>query len=265
MVAQHVLELDRVSVKAGSRFLLADIDLRVESSELVVIVGPNGAGKSTLLRLAAGLLRASGGVVRLDGVPMADLSPRERAGKIGWLPQRPEVSESITVLDLVATGRFRFRESEERTRNAALSALAKLDVSALASRTVPSLSGGELQRVAFATVLAQECPLLLLDEPSASLDPSHQIAIYTFIGELRRAGAGVLCVTHDINLLGHAIQGSEEARIVGLAKGSVRFVERYGAELLPDKLADLFDVEMRKVDLDGHSLIVATRRRGKTE
>jgi iron complex transport system ATP-binding protein len=258
------LELDGVTVRAGARTLVDRVNLRLEPSDLVAIVGPNGAGKSTLLRVAAGLIAPSSGEVRVDGRPLSSFPPRLRAGRIAWLPQRPEVTEPIEAVDLVSTGRFRFRESAGRTREAALAALARLGVIELARRTVNSLSGGELQRVMLATVVAQDSPLILLDEPSAALDPLQQIELYAFIGELRRGGIGVLCVTHDVNLLGFAVRRDEAARlrVVGLQAGAERFAVPYDAPDLANRLADLFDVELSEWRAGERRVLLPSGRRG---
>src|SRR5262249_2193811 len=151
--------------------------LRLTESDFVAIVGPNGAGKTTLIRVALGVVQPSSGRVLVDGEPLSALSGRSRAAKLGWLPQRGVVLEPITALEFVAAARFRFREGYACSLAAAGRALAAAGIPAVEGSLITTLSGGELQRVLIASLLAQEAPRLLLDEPASHLDPAQQLEI----------------------------------------------------------------------------------------
>jgi iron complex transport system ATP-binding protein len=172
------------------------------------------------------------------------LPPRQRAALVAWLPQLLAPAERYAVVDLVAAARYRFSESRARSVEGAKSALEQVGAAELAPRTVTELSGGERQRVAIAALLAQEAPLLLLDEPANHLDPAQQAQTYQLVGRLRDEGKGVLCVTHDINLLA-SVAGANPARVVGVAEGRLRFQLPSDAPELPAALGELFGAPMR--------------------
>jgi iron complex transport system ATP-binding protein len=247
------LELDDASVEVAGRTLLSRVSLRIEPGEFVALLGRNGAGKSTLLKVALGLIRTSAGEARVGGRPVRTLSGRERAARIAWLPQHAIVHEALTAVDLVAAARYRFDESYAAATAAAYRALARVGVRELAPRVVNSLSGGERQRIALAVLLAQEAPLLLMDEPASHLDPAQQIATYRLIGDLWRGGQGVLCVTHDPNLLHHALAGNEaeRVRVLGLAAGSILFERRFSDPELTGSLSSMFGVRIATLHSEG--------------
>lgn len=251
------LELDGVSVMAGGRALLSQVSLRVQPGELVALLGKNGAGKSTLLKAALGLQPISAGQVRAGGQSVARLRGRQRAAQLAWLPQHFAVQEAFTAEELTAAARFRFDEGRGASLAAARRVLERAGVGELAQRVVSSLSGGERQRVALAVLLAQEAPLLLMDEPANHLDPAQQLAMYRLIGELWREGHGILCVTHDPNLLGHVLTSPDDAaeqarvRVVGMEAGAVLFERALSAEDLPAQLSRLFGLRIARVQHEG--------------
>ena len=235
-----------VGVARGGRELVSDVDLSVAPGEFVALVGPNGAGKTTLLKIAAGLVRPTCGLVTLEGRALAELSPKRRAAAVAWLPQQALVDQLLCASDVVSTARYRFDESHAHTRSKVREALGAVGAAHLAERMVPTLSGGENQRVALATLLAQEAPLLLVDEPANHLDPAQQIRVYELLGALWRRGLGVLCVTHDINLL-RFLGGDRTPRVIGLDRGCIRFDVAYDAPGLAAELGCLFGVEVQPV------------------
>lgn len=180
---------------------LAGADFRLSPGELVVIVGPNGSGKSSLMRLLAGQGHPDSGSVRLDGNEIAGFDPRARARRIAYLPQRAEVAWPIAVADMVALGRFAFGGAEV-TRGAGDAGqwLDEVGCAPLARRSTATLSGGELALVALARAFAAETPLLLLDEPTAALDPRRQIDVMARLLARSRAGQGIAVILHDLNL-----------------------------------------------------------------
>src|SRR6478736_950569 len=159
--------LSLVSASVGSR--ISDVSLALGPGDCVVLLGPNGAGKSTLLRAMVGLERLSAGQVLLGGRELASFTPRERASSVAWLPQRPHLGEAVTVEELVSSGRYRFGESHGEALAHARRALAEVSAAHLAARACDRISGGELQRALLATLLAQDTPLLLVDEPANHL------------------------------------------------------------------------------------------------
>ena len=240
-------------MRAGERRLLDDASLELTPGEFVALVGPNGAGKTTLLRAALGLFRVASGAVLIGDVPLDSLSRRERAAALAWLPQAAPPPEAIGVRDTVMAARYRFRETAVATRQAAERALERVGLAARAASPLTELSGGERQRVAIAALLAQESRFLLLDEPANHLDPAQQGETYALLGSLRASGVGILCVTHDVNLLNHV---GQEPRVVGLGAARIRFALPHGAGELPARLSELFGLTMLAVPVGGARLIV---------
>lgn len=190
---------------AGRADFLGPISLRIGRGECWAIVGPNGAGKSTLLRLLAGLLKPRSGEIEFEGKPLGRLTARDRARRIAFLPQQMSGDLDFRVDDLVLMGRYPHRslalfESAEDHRIAE-QAMARTQTLAFADRLITTLSGGEAQRVHLAAALAQQPALLLLDEPTASLDLQHQLAVFDILrGQAVGGGPTVVVVTHDVNL-----------------------------------------------------------------
>ncbi len=189
--------------EAGREPAVDGVSLEVGPGELVAVVGPNGSGKSTLLALLSGWRHPEAGRVLLDGRPLGTLRPRERARLLAFLPQQVVPLYELTVAELVATGRYpwlRGVPAPGRRDPAVERALAAADLEALAERPFGSLSGGERQRALVAATLSQEPRWLLLDEPTASLDLHHAVAIFRVLQASAEEGLGVLVVTHDLNL-----------------------------------------------------------------
>ena len=249
------LSLEGVSVHAKKRAILHELTLAVAPGERVVVIGANGAGKTTLLRTALGLVAPSSGRVTLDGHDVGALPPRERARRVGWLPQHALVGEALNVVDVVASARYRFEESRRDSERAALSALDRVGATGFAGSRITELSGGERQRIALATLLAQEPELLLLDEPASHLDPAQQFEVYALIGRLARAGLGILLVTHDVNLVSE-LGPAEETRILGLEQGRTAFRALLSAPDLPSQLGALFGIPFDAIAHRGRRLLV---------
>jgi len=242
-----MLKVHNLSVELGGRRLLSEVSMELAPGELAILVGPNGAGKTTLLRTCLGLIRPSGGTVELDGRRLTSLSARERAARVAWLPQHLPIAEAWPAEELVASARYRFAESHARSLGAAREVLGRLRASELGSRPVTELSGGERQRVALAALLAQEAPLLLLDEPAAHLDPKEQYGIHQLVGELVRQGRGVLSVTHDLNLVVPP-KDPGSVRVLGLGAGRLAFAYTLGHPDLPRALGELFGMGLETVE-----------------
>ncbi len=251
------LLLRDATVLAGGRPLLEHATLEVKRGELVALVGPNGAGKTTLLRAALGLLRLAGGEVRVGETPLQTLPARARAAELAWLPQQSAPAEPLPAREAVMAARYRFQETAREAKREAERALERVGLASFADAPLTTLSGGERQRVAIATLLAQEARFLLLDEPANHLDPAQQAETYALLGSLVEDGVGMLCVTHDVNLLGH-VKGSP--RVVGMASGRLRFELDYRAEALPARLSELFGVRMLPLPIGSGRVIVPAPR-----
>jgi iron complex transport system ATP-binding protein len=183
---------------------LRGVSLAVPQGSFYAVLGPNGSGKSTLLRALLGLIRPMSGHSALGGLPSADWSPRDRARRVGVVPQGEVFPFPMTVRDLVAMGRYPhlgpLAGEGPADRDAIAQALHRCDATALAHRMVDTLSGGELQRVRIARALAQEPSTLVLDEPTASLDLRHEMEVLELLrGEVGR-GKTVLLTTHHLDL-----------------------------------------------------------------
>jgi len=252
------LTLQEVSIVHSARKLLDNVELSLETGQLLALVGPNGAGKTTLLRAALGLLTPTSGQVRLGDAVVAGLGPRERAARVAWLPQHTSGGEDLSALEVVAAARFRFDEPFGVSAREARTALARVGVAEVAERALSTLSGGERQRVALAGLLAQAAPVLLVDEPANHLDPAQQIEVYRLLGELWRAGKSLILVTHDINLLRH-LGDAEQVRVAGMARGKLAFESSLTAPDLPEQLGQLFGVHMRALPLDGQRVLMPER------
>lgn len=180
------------------------VDLDVARGAFYAIIGPNGCGKTTLLRLLLGALQPAEGDVRYDGRPVPGWSRRELARRVGVVPQSEELVFPISVRELVAMGRYphlgTWRSETAGDRRAIERAMDTCDVAGLAHRPVATLSGGERQRARVARALAQEPDTLVLDEPTASLDISHEMGIFELLRRLSERGVTVVMVTHNLNV-----------------------------------------------------------------
>ena len=197
------LRAEGISLSYDRRRVIENLHVDVPAGSFTVIIGPNACGKSTLLRALAGLLRPTSGTVRLDGSDIASYTAKHTARRLGLLPQGAVAPEGITVAELVARGRYAhqrlLRQWSPADETAVTDALDLTGVTDLATRPVDELSGGQRQRVWIAMVLAQQTPLILLDEPTTYLDIAHQIEVLNLLHELNGQGRTVVAVLHDLN------------------------------------------------------------------
>ncbi|MFC7623123.1 ABC transporter ATP-binding protein [Microlunatus sp. GCM10028923] len=195
------LELSALSVSIDGADLVRELDLTVATGEIVGLIGPNGSGKSTVLRCIYRALAPTGGVIMIDGRPIAGLPPRATARSVAALTQDNGADLDFTVAELIALGRAPHqsgnRALSERERQLCADAMERLELTQLADRGIHGLSGGERQRVQLARVLVQEPKILILDEPTNHLDLRHQVGA---LAALRGTGLTVLVVLHDLNL-----------------------------------------------------------------
>ncbi|MEQ4304860.1 ABC transporter ATP-binding protein [Plantactinospora sp. B6F1] len=201
---QPELRAERLRLAYGDRVVVDDLDLVIPAGRISVIVGANACGKSTLLRALARLLNPTAGSVQLDGRAIHSLPTRQVARQVGILPQSPIAPDGLTVIDLVGRGRSPhqtwWRQWSLDDERAVSDALAATGVTELAGRPVDELSGGQRQRAWIAMAVAQQTPVLLLDEPTTFLDLAHQVDVLDLVVDLnRRDGRTVVMVLHDLN------------------------------------------------------------------
>jgi len=197
------LDARGLTIGYDRRIISEDLSVAIPDGSFSVIVGANASGKSTLLRALARLLTPTAGEVRLDDRPLRDYHPKELARAVGLLPQTSIAPEGITVVDLIARGRYphqsflrQWSADDEAAVTEAMDATGTTD---LAGRLVAELSGGQRQRVWIAMSLAQQTPILLLDEPTTFLDIAHQIELMELLTDLNEQGRTLVAVLHDLN------------------------------------------------------------------
>jgi len=189
----------------GERTILRDVSLLLQPGAIVGLLGPNGCGKTTLLRLLSGMLKAQSGDVLIDGRPVAALTRRHIARRIAVVPQETHATFEFTVIDVVLMGRYPhlgpFELEGPADLDIARQALEATGTRHLESRPFASLSGGEKQRVVIAGALAQTADVMLLDEPTASLDLAYQLEVAALLRNLNRTrGTTMVVCTHDLNM-----------------------------------------------------------------
>ena len=194
---------EAMHVGYDGRMIIEDLQVEIPDGSFTVIVGPNACGKSTLLRSLSRLLRPTKGSVLLDGKDVQHYNGKAFARELGLLPQQSLAPEGITVVDLVSRGRFpyqrMFKQWTDEDESAVRSALEATRLVELSTRPVEALSGGQRQRVWIAMALAQETPILLLDEPTTYLDLAHQLEVLDLCTRLNRDGRTLVAVLHDLN------------------------------------------------------------------
>ena len=192
-ISESRLAGEDMVVAYGDHTVLSGIDFKVLEGELTVILGPNACGKSTLLKALARVNPLKGGKVFLDGLPLSKMKSRSIAQILAMLPQTPEAPTGLTVADVVARGRYPhqslLRSWSEKDEAACVEAMEAANVLELSERPIEALSGGQRQRVWIAMTLAQQTPLILLDEPTTYLDITHQIEVLNLTKKLHSCGA----------------------------------------------------------------------------
>jgi len=196
--------LQAVSFYRDHQKILTGIDLKIRPGELIGLIGPNGAGKSTLLKLLIKLLKPQAGEIYFEDRPLSGWKQHELAQRIAYLPQNPVSESAFTCKEVVLMGRYtrlsRFAVLSKKDEAAAMIAMRETGSAAFADRPFHALSGGEQQRVLLARALAQEAALLLLDEPTASLDLRYQLLLLELVQSLAKRGQAILIALHDLNL-----------------------------------------------------------------
>ena len=209
-----------LTLRYNERTISHNLSVAIPDGSFTVIVGPNACGKSTLLKALARLIRPAAGTIVLDGKAIAERQAKDVARRLGLLPQGAIAPDGITVADLVARGRYphqsflkQWSKADETAVSAAMEATNVADLSA---RLLSELSGGQRQRAWIAMVLAQETPLLLLDEPTTFLDIAHQIELLELLADLNAKGRTIVAVLHDLN---HACRYA--TNLIAMKDGSI--------------------------------------------
>ena len=235
------LRTESVGFSTEGKQLLHDVSLAVHGGQLVAIVGPNGAGKTTLLRLLAGDIQPAAGRIYLDERPLSDYTPRELARRRAVMPQSSHLPFLFTAREVVRMGRAPWEgERGEREHGAQLAehVMGLTATREYAPRAYPTLSGGEQSRVTLARVLAQETPILVVDEPTAHLDPRHQHLVLELLHELASEGAAIVAVLHDLNLA-----AAYADRVAVLHRGELVCCDAPHTALDPDVLRPVFGLD----------------------
>lgn len=258
------LRSDAVTLSYDKRIIAQNLTLDIPDGSFTAIIGPNACGKSTLLRAMAGLLAPTSGQMVLDGKAISTLSPREIAQRLGLLPQTAVAPEGITVAELVARGRYvhqrLLRQWSVEDRAAVADALRLTNVTELAERRVEHLSGGQRQRVWIAMVLAQQTPLILLDEPTTYLDIAHQMDVLNLLHELNTAGRTVVAVLHDLN---HAARYA--SHIIAMKAGQVIASGESHKVITAQNVAEVFGLQTDVIPdpVTGNPMVVPHDTRAK--
>jgi len=237
------LKAENISVRLGGRTILEGLSASFAAGQVIAIIGANGAGKSTFLACLAGLRRPDTGASFLGDRPISALLHRERAQRIGFLHQTPEIAWAIDVETLVGLGRIPYvggRGLAAADREAVARALDLADMTGFADRDVTTLSGGERARALIARALAGEPEWLLADEPFAGLDPGHQLDMADLFGKFARDGKGVILTLHDLSFAARLAD-----RIIVLAGGRIVADGAPIDALSPPVLARAYGIETR--------------------
>jgi iron complex transport system ATP-binding protein len=257
------LSASGIRLAYDTRVIVDDLSISIPDGKITAVVGANACGKSTLLRALSRLLKPQAGSVLLDGEEIHSIKTKEVARRLGLLPQSPIAPDGITVADLVARGRSPHQKLLQQwstaDEQAVLSAMRATNTIQLASRTVDELSGGQRQRVWIALALAQQTPVLLLDEPTTFLDIAHQVEVLDLVTDLNcERGATVVMVLHDLN------QACRYAHhVVAMRHGAVVAAGDPVEVITADLVREVFGLECVVIDdpVSGTPLVVPSARR----
>ena len=243
--ATDALHADGVSLSYDQRMIVEDLSVTIPDNSFTVIVGPNACGKSTLLRGLARMLKPRTGAVYLDGRSITAQPAKQVARRLGLLPQSSTAPDGITVDDLVSRGRYPhqklLRQWSRADEAAVAEAMAATRITDLADRAVDELSGGQRQRVWLAMVLAQQTPIMLLDEPTTFLDVAHQVEVLDLCADLNaRHGRTLVVVLHDLN------QACRYAtHMIAMRNGQIAAEGAPGDIVTADLVSDVFGLDCR--------------------
>lgn len=251
-----VIRASGIRVELDGRTVLDEVSIEVIPGEVLALVGPNGAGKSTLLSVLSGERVPTAGQVIVDERDVRSFSPLDLARRRSVLTQDNSLSFPFRVIEVIAMGRAPWTRTEEIARDspAISSAATRADVTHLAGRRFTELSGGERARVSLARVLAQDTPIVFLDEPTAALDLRHQEDVLRIARDLALTGRAVVVVVHDLSLAGAVAD-----RVALLSGGRLVAVGTPSSVLTAEAISMVYGLAVRVVDIDGRPLIVPQR------
>lgn len=241
-----MLKIQSLSVSYGSRRILHDVSLDVQSGEVLALIGPNGAGKSTLIRAVSGVIPYSG-QVRTNGDNFSSLSTLQRAKYIATVPQAVSLPPAYSVWETVLLGRTPYLgflgQPSKRDEEIARGSLDRVSALPFAERRVGELSGGEQQRILLARALCQSTPILLLDEPTAHLDLQYQVGLLELVSELaHKDNLAVLVALHDLNLAAHYAD-----RIALMVAGNIKAIGKAKEVLQPGLIQEAYCLPVRVI------------------
>ena len=247
-----MLKVNRLSGGYSKTPMIKDISFSLSGGQLLFIIGQNGSGKTTLFKLILGLLDKSNGSVSIDGVDTATLSPKERAGKIAYIPQQHEPVFDYTVREMVMMGRTShigmFASPSKQDEAAVDAAIEMLNLEAFADREYSRLSGGEMQMVLIARAVCQQAKMIIMDEPMMNLDYRNQAMVASAVEHLQKQGYAILISTHnmvDIGFQNAYVLLIKNGRCVGFGSA---------AEMLnSDRLKAVYDIEMDVLKMEDSS------------
>jgi iron complex transport system ATP-binding protein len=244
------VRIERLTVAYRGRPAISDADLAIEAGERVALVGPNGAGKSTLLRAIAGLVEPAAGTIELDGTSISSLDRLAIARRLAVVPQLPSLPFATTVDEVVALGRLPhehpIRGLRPADRAAVAAAIDRVGVGHLLGRDARELSLGERQLVLLAMAVAQDAPVLVLDEPTVHLDLRHQVEVMELLVDLNeRDGTTVIAVLHDLGLAAHFFP-----RVVVIDRGRIAADGPPPEALTGERIREVFGVDPTLVRLE---------------
>ena len=249
-----MVELERVGYRIGQKWLVRNIDLKIEDGQFWIFVGPNGAGKSTLLRLISGELSPTTGWIRFFGKSIDEYSPQELARMRAYLQQKREINFPFRASEIVLLGRHPHLNGAKETPSdiaIAQEAMKQVQADIFAERLYSTLSGGEASRVDLARILAQAPRLFLLDEPTNHLDPRHQVQILRLCRSIVESGRTVIAAIHDLNLASMYAE-----HVLMLREGNPVAVGTPAFIFTPEQLEAVYDVPFEVMQLSSGQRVV---------
>jgi len=246
-----IIQASDLNLRIGSTQLLDDACLAIRTGERLAIVGPNGAGKTTLIRCLLGLTQPDSGRIEINGRPLAELSHTELARQLSYVPQQLAERISFTAMEFISMSRYAygggggggrgagFKQADEEGMEATEQAIELTGIGHLRHQALSTMSGGERQKVSIAAALAQQTPTLILDEPSAHLDPKQRDIIHGLLAKItREQNISLIVITHDLNWA-----SADFDRIIGMKAGQTMVDAQAGAFMQKQTLIDIFDAD----------------------
>ena len=247
-----IIQASDLNLRIGSTQLLDDACLAISTGERLAIVGPNGAGKTTLIRCLLGLTQPDSGRIEINSRPLAELSHTELARQVSYVPQQLAERISFTAMEFISMSRYAygggrggggrgagFKQADKEGMEATEQAIELTGIGHLRHQALSTMSGGERQKVSIAAALAQQTPTLILDEPSAHLDPKQRDIIHDLLAKItREQNISLIVITHDLNWA-----SADFDRIIGMKAGQTMVDAQAGAFMQKQTLIDIFDAD----------------------